>query len=524
MWANVHNAVVNIMTRNYNEMERDLAAVSNKMAVTFLRISQTQIVELKRYILHDFTNLTDLDLSNCSICSFEDGVFESLKCLRSLNLSSNVINVINGELFATNSELLTINLTNNIIDTINQISFSNLNKLLILDLSYNQISGLQDHCFSNPNLKYLYLNDNQIVNVAPSAFYSVPNLTYLSLDHNKIEYFENGVFQNTINLKYLSLNNNKIYRISHGFFWNLTQLSTLHMRNNCLTQAMGESLLATNTELVELDLSGNLICTVERGAFSGCKKLKSIHLSCGYFKVSSIKDLNLLTNFELTYTQSEHQFLYRGYWDTFKYRSQLTVLKLIFHKIDILSFCRFYRMINLEYLHIEIRQPSDHIRDIQLTTIFNGMSKLKQLILKKLNYFTISGCNYKQQRLTYLDITGVKLDLIKNNFRKLVHLTYLNLSFSNIKILSKNAFQYLINLEHLELQHSQFRYIYSELFKFNDKLITLNCSNCNIHTIEEYSFINLRNLLLFDLRNNCINDITDNTFLGLNILKCNIRR
>ena len=523
MRPNEDVAAVSIMTRNYNEMERDLAAVSNKMAVTFLRISQTQIVELKRYILHDFTNLTDLDLSNCSICSFEDGVFESLRRLRSLNLSSNVINVVNGELFATNSELLTINLTNNIIDTINQISFSNLNKLLILDLSYNQISGLQNHCFSNPNLKYLYLNDNQIVNVAPSAFYGVPNLTYLSLDNNEIKNLESAIFKKSVNLKFLGLSNNKIKVIWYNVFWKLTELDTLHLQNNCLTQAITESILCENLALTNLDLSGNLISGVEKNAFDSCRNLKCFKMSVsGIFKFISLRHLKSLTNFELIYTPSEHLTLTRCFWDMFKPKTCLTVLKLIIDKVVVISLCRFHQLINLELLHIEVIQPNDSVRDIPIHTNFEKMPKLKKVTLKKLNYFTILKSSYTEQNFTYLDVTGIKNNIISNTFRKFSQLKYLNLSFSEIKVISNLAFETLVNLEHLDLQYSQITSIKSMLFNYNSQLRLLNCSNCRIYSIDDFSFANLRNLETLDLRNNFFNRNSQNLFSGLNTYKCNI--
>ena len=516
--------VISIINKTYTEMETDLNAVGNKSNATTLSIIHSPIIEIKVTVLNDFKNLVDLNLSKCIICRFEHGVFDNLKRLKSINLSNNVISLIEDKLFEENRQLETIILKNNLLDSFSKMAFSHSKHLDTLDLSYNHIFVVKKYCLNCAQLKKFYLNNNQIRHVMRSAFYHIPNLMCLALDNNQIDYLEWEIFDNSKNLRHLSLNNNQITQLDDHMFHELPQLTKLFLKNNLLAQKIDGVLFFLNSKLTDLDLSDNRITNIEKLTFANCINLKTLHLKVtGKFTVMSIDHLKSLSKFELYYEPRETFSLRRSFWIKLLNKDQLTVLKLIIQKIELISLCNFAPLKNLEYLHIECLQPNNTVKDIHFYTCFNSLLKLTKLVLKRLNSYTISKSTVKVQRLSHLEVVGFRNSVINYMFNQFVSLVYLNLSFSGFKFITKTAFELLINLEHLKFEYSQLRMIQQHLFKNNVKLKIINGSNCHIRFIADFSFQNLEKLVLLDLRHNLFHNASGNVFFGLNRATCRIR-
>ena len=513
---------LHIFNENYNEVVNHLVTKSDKAVITNLKITYCIIGDLQQHTLHGYQNVLDLDLSNCCICLLENGVFSHLVHLKSINLSNNVIESISNA-FDTNSKLQQINLKDNVLKSVCKTSFSVLEQLEILNLSYNNIWVLEEHFLNCPILKVLHLNNNEIKEVASSAFYQLPNLNTVILDDNKIEKLAANVFHKSINLRHLSLNNNGLSEISLNFLWKMTELKSLQLKNNLITQAIDNTLFSYNQNLFDVNLSDNNISGIQKDAFNNCRNMKSLKLSTYYtFNINSIKNLNSLTKFELFYRTPKGFSLTYRFWCIFKSKTDLTILKLIFQNIQVVQLCIFSHLINLEHLHIECLEPNNNYRDFNFSSLFRRMPKLKRLVFKKLNSFTVSKCSLQAENLKHLDLTGVKNAVIDFLFQGFRHLKYLNLSFSDVKYVSKYGFYNLPNLVDIDLQYSQIASIHSYVFKNNYKLKTINCSNCRIVSIDEFSFQNLQSLVLLDLRNNCLGPLSDNVFFGLNSDICSV--
>ena len=516
--------VISFSEKRYDDIIRNLEAVSDKSDINTLNISQTSIIELKESVFNEFTNLIDLNLSNCTIYNINHtSVLKHLTHLKSINFSNNAISSIDNRFFANNERLEIINFKNNLLDNVGQVAFSHLQHLETFDLSYNRFSELKHDFLTSGSLKNLYLNNNQIEFVTSTCFYRIPNLTRLILDNNKINYFESDVFKYSVNLQYLSVNHNQIQLINETSFWNLTMLTNLYLKNNRITQKISTSIFFMNKGLTKLDLSGNKITNLEKRAFNDCKDLKSLCLRiCCKFDIVSIDHLAALAHFELFYEPQGAFFLRRSFWNKLLNKQQLTVLKLIFQKVDMITLCTFSPLTNLEYLHIECKEHNSNIKDIHFNTCFDNLPKLEKLVLKKLNSYAVTHFCFRPKKLTYLALVGVKNTLIDHMFKKFELLEYLNLSFSEIRFITESAFDQLINLEHLKLNDSKLRSINRSMFKNNTKLRILNVSNCRIRYIADFAFRNLSNLEKLDLRDHLLPSITENMFSGLNKDTCNI--
>ena len=509
-----------LSNHNYESLVKNLERCNNKFEILSLKINGSHLNIIRRHLLNGFTNVTDLNLSNCHINSFDDGTFNQLINLKSIDLSNNDIKVMNENLFYMNGQLEVIIFKNNLLNTIINTAYTILGNLKTLDLSYNQITRLNEHFLNCPNLRVLYLNNNYIDYMGPVAYGCLPNLVYLGLQNNKIKHLKRE-FDNLIHLRHLDLSYNLISFIYYRCFWNLEKLNCLYINNNLLTTSVSFDTFNHNHKLSSVDLSENNICSIRRGTFKQCYNLKILKLTViNNFEVSCVKCLHLLTEFELFYKTKSGIDLLPRFWKTFDYKNRLSVLKLIFQKLNSFALCNFRRFTNLEIFHFECTETNDKPHVIKFAPNFNRLPKLESLTLKKLNHFTAIECDFDENKLKYLNLSGIKNVTFGNVFSNCLHLEYLDLSFSEITYITEDSFKNLVNLEHLELGYSKLKSIQSTSFKNNTKLEILNCSNCCIETIDKYSFSNLINLKLLDLSNNFLLNISENFLCGLNTDTC----
>ena len=498
-----------LFNKSYNDV---LTSVSNKFGIYFLKIIGTPMATIEKDLINEFSNLIDLNLSNCSLTGFEDGAFNKIIHLKSINLSNNCLSSIDKSLFETNTKLKIIILQNNLLNFPN-IKFSLLEDLDILDLSYNRISKLIEDTLNFANLKVLYLNCNQIQSVMLCTFYQLPKLTHLTLEHNELNELHQNTFDQLKELQFLNLNHNYIETLPVSIFWILKELKGIYLKSNLLKDKISRLLFFYNVELVEIDLSGNKLSAVKHYSFENCVHVMSLSLKIrGSFQVYSIKKFEFLTKFELFY-ESDGLFYLTGYfWNTFKDLNSLKTLILIFQKVQTMKMCVF--PVNLEHLHIECKEPNDNELVIRLSSALNWTTKLKKLVLKNLNSFTITKFPLKCD-LTYLDLRGINNCIFDYEFNTFTNLEHLNLSFSGLVDIREFVFIYLVNLQHLDVSHTQITTITSVAFQNNRKLRYLNCSHCLIETIEDWSFQYLHNLVVLDLSHNRLLSISTYALFGL---------
>ena len=214
------------------------------------------------------------------------------------------------------NNLLELDLSHNNINTLDNISETYFDKLITLNLSYNKISNLEslvDAPFihlKNLNLSYNILYDIESLSLVPfnaldklklsgnkirdiSALTKVPfiNCTYLELKNNKISDIENSLgFISITNLLYLDLSYNLIKSIEGLNVTQFQNLITLNLGNNQISNIdLLKEVYFSN--LSKLDLFDNNIEDIKVFAEVPFKKLKELNLS--YNKIKNI-DFNFM--------------------------------------------------------------------------------------------------------------------------------------------------------------------------------------------------------------------------------------
>ena len=501
----------------YYDIGHELSITRNKFEVTNLKITDSQIGIVQAIMFVGFENIINLELSQCNIDKLDNNVFDTLIRLNSINLSNNAIATIHESLFALNQNLKTVILKNNVLDIISSGVFAIAASLEVLDLSYNNILVLDEQLYNCVNLQHLYLNNNRIRFIFSFAFNTLTSLISLVLTSNKIAKLEETVFANLIQLRHLDLNDNLIVEIHYKCFWNLHHLGVLYLGRNMLTEQCNEAeLFVYNFNLIDLDLSDNDYFPISRYTFESCTDLKFLKLSVSRtFSILAVRDLKCLTQLELVSKQLYFRWTY-PFRAIIESLITITLLKLVFQKLDEIRICNFSRLINLESLHIECLEPNDRSHEFDSTKTFPYSPQLKYLTMKKVNHFIIYKHDCEIRNLKHLNLEGIKNRQFPFCFLNNILLEYLNLSFSDIEEIPDYSFEQMENLKHLDLQFSKLKEIRSTTFKNNYKLEFLNCSHCCITRIDDGSFSNLRNLKELHLSQNPLKVISKNVLDGLN--------
>ena len=507
-------------TASKNDLEHEIKAINNKFELTTLTIKRFNIGTLSNELLNDFRNLTILDVSNNGLSDFESGVLRPLRYLESINFSRNLIRSIDDTFFQMNSKLTKILLRNNLLSSINTNAFSKLEKLQILNLGRNCITIMSPHCLNCPQLEKLYLDNNIIEYVDPLAFYQLPTLTNLNLSSNRIQKLDCNLFSRSRQITILKLNDNVISESKMKFLFVLDELYVFHFRKNMITEIMTTYVALNKHHLTDLDLRFNNISNIEVLTFDGCPNLQFLKLTVnGFFAIDSIRNLTFLKEFELFYNAHSRLFLTRPFWDCIADKTKLVFLKLVLQYVDVINIGNFSKMNNLEYLHIECKEPNNILTDISFIIQFNNMRKLSVLTLKHLNHLTVHELeerySFGTENLKYLNLTGIKNEFINDIFYNFLLLENLNLSFSEINEISDKAFEMLVHLKYLNLKYSKLKSIGSNLFIYNTELKIIDCAHCCIMKIEGYAFKNLKNLQILDLRHNILADVPEEAFAGV---------
>ncbi|XP_066533856.1 tsukushi [Hoplias malabaricus] len=172
-----------------------------------------------------------------------------------------------------------------------------------LDLSHNSISSITDSILSGPGyttLVSLDLSNNLITKVSPKAFSKLRYLETLDVSQNALESLGDGCFSG-LPLADVDLSNNKFQDFSLDLFTTRGQETpiTLDLSNNHLTTvsrkpqghapyikslSLAGNKLRTVPKLAGiplqyLSLDGNLITSIEEGAFEEMKDLVYLSLS-----------------------------------------------------------------------------------------------------------------------------------------------------------------------------------------------------------------------------------------------------
>ncbi|XP_028045623.2 leucine-rich repeats and immunoglobulin-like domains protein 2 [Monomorium pharaonis] len=326
----------------------------------------------------------------------------------------------------------------------------------------------------------------------------------------------------------------------------------------------------SNPLITCLNLTGNYIENIERGAFNKLPNLTRLFLSNNRFqnlnnlfnlgshnKLKALVINNAVTsnwNHETIEIYDEYPNLeilslrknnlygnmqFSSVSDSFYSYGSLIKQRTLFPKLKILDLSENnIKVINfLELLPNSLHFLDLHDNSLHSLNLENKITKLFALNLDKNNFRHIS--NYYNQlsqlydmysssesslsmaglkNLQYLsisanDITDIELNAFENNN----NLLYLNLSANNIKYLHAETFANLQHLKTLDLSSNKFENV--PQFINNIEISTLYINYNNITKLFSYTFLNMPKLTKLLLRGNNIDEINVNAFAYLSFLE-----
>lgn len=239
-----HNALSSISFVNQSHIE--------ELHISFNRIKAVDVGNA-------VPSLTILDLSFNLLQQFNSSLFSALQNVRMLNLSHNLIKAV-------------------VLDGSSVLASSSISSF---DVASNRLATFKlcSKCYSY-TLQYLNVSSNRLHSIDSSWCELLPNLTMLILSGNPVSSIPPDAFGHCSSLRTLHLSSLLIHWIDEGMFKGLTQLRTLRLDGNSRLVSLQQHAFRDLSALVELDLSGCSLTTLEPETFLfPSLSLRVIHLS-----------------------------------------------------------------------------------------------------------------------------------------------------------------------------------------------------------------------------------------------------
>lgn len=236
-------------------------------------------------VLSNLKRLEKLDLTHNNLTSLPRGLPPTLN---QLILTSNNIKYIGKDALQGLSSLSEIRLDNNSItnEGMSRTALSGAKNLTRLTLTNNKLTGIPTGLPSS--LKLLYLNQNKIGQLRVVRLMGLNKLIRLDLSKNTIcdEGIQENAFKMLTSLNYLDLNDNCLRDIPHSIPNTLQYLLLANNKIRYIYTNQPDMLKHKKvgtfrelTELVELDLSNNLLRSIEENSFDSLQKLLLIRFN-----------------------------------------------------------------------------------------------------------------------------------------------------------------------------------------------------------------------------------------------------
>uniref|UniRef100_A0A182MDK7 LRRCT domain-containing protein n=1 Tax=Anopheles culicifacies TaxID=139723 RepID=A0A182MDK7_9DIPT len=221
------------------------------------------------------SSLKRLELNSCKLSALQPTIFSGLTALKEVNLARNhrLSLVLPHENASVQSGTLRkINLSHCNMDSLDLHGFPNLMTAIVRG---NMIRQLDRDTFTDTALlEHLDLSFNSIYSIHPEAFRALKHLKTLDLSFNMISRIDGKLFKANDLLTHINLSRNYISRFSR-----ITADSLVYLNVSwCEIQTIDWDALATMGELIELDLSNNLISDVPDTLSSGTLQILDLSM------------------------------------------------------------------------------------------------------------------------------------------------------------------------------------------------------------------------------------------------------
>ncbi|XP_072233855.1 leucine-rich repeat-containing G-protein coupled receptor 5A-like isoform X2 [Leuresthes tenuis] len=343
-----------------------------------------------------------------------------------------------------------------------------------LDLSMNNLTVMSSGALSNlPFLEELRLAGNDLTFIPRGAFTGLYNLKVLMLQNNQLRSVPAEAFKNLHNLQSLRLDANHIYRVPSGCFSGLRSLRHLWLDDNSLTEVPVEALSELPT-LQAMTLALNHINHVPDHAFSRLSRLVVLHLNNNRIVSmgpNCFHGLHSLETLDLNYNNLDE-------FPT-AIRSLSHLKELGFHSNNIQSIPE----------HAFTGNPS-------LITIFfydNPIQFVGRSAFQNLPELRTLSLNGAAELTEFPDLTGTK------------SLESLTITGARITSLPSSVCEQLPNLQLLDLSYNQIQAVPS--FSDCESIQKIDLHHNEIEELEENTFIGLMSLRSLDLSSNQLSSL-----------------
>ncbi|KAI5635919.1 leucine rich repeat domain-containing protein [Phthorimaea operculella] len=247
-------------------------------------------------------NLEYLELSNCGITKFPNGVFRPLTKVKKLNIWKNELQELTEAQLIGLDSLEELDASSNKLRSLRGIAAvpRNLRKLCAFDNHFEELTPLHNlskleelriqnnrvrpltltprALASLPKLRIVDLGSCGIQELPTDVFSDSPALKELIISRNNLTVLSAGVFQHQKKLETLDLSRSNISRVDANVFWPLESLKRLNLDYNRLT-TLPDKCLSGLLSLTRLSVRNNNLKQLTAAMFSGANNLDDIDLS-----------------------------------------------------------------------------------------------------------------------------------------------------------------------------------------------------------------------------------------------------
>lgn len=268
--------------RSYNGLPIDLDSFE------ILEFIESHISRVPPLLLDHFKNTEILIMRNSSLGSVCD--IDGATKLKELHVSHNHIRNIGEKVFYYNKQLVHVDFSYNELHTIKPFTFLYTKKIKYMDLSHNKLKSIPSALSYLHKLEYLDLSYNFLMTIYSTDFYRVNDLRTLKMEGNIIKEVSSTAFIGMTKLESLSLRNNTIFDIilnftnpqifavdlSMNFLWELDVLQSVR-KIDASHNKLSSIILGPNVSMQELNLSNNLF--KDTASVRPLKTLKRLYMS-----------------------------------------------------------------------------------------------------------------------------------------------------------------------------------------------------------------------------------------------------
>ncbi|XP_040833561.1 CD180 antigen [Ochotona curzoniae] len=408
-----------------------------------------------------------------------------------LEFSFNFLPAIQNTTFNRLPNLTFLDITRCQINWIHEDAFQSQIQLRTLVLTGNPLVFIAETAFNGPvSLKHLFLIQTGITSLEFIPGHNLKNLESLYLGSNHISSIKLPENFPTKNLKVLDFENNAIHFLHKEDMKPLKQASNLSLNFNCNDIKSVEPEAFTSMTFQRVNFGGTVDLS---GIFNGLRKSTIQSLWLGSYEDTDDAELNSTT--------------FQGLCEMSV--KSINLQKHHFHDPTAATFQCFTQLLELDL-------TATHLH--QLPSAIKGMQSLKKLVLS-VNKFEdlchISAASFPS--LTHLYIKGntKKLQLGVECLKTLGNLEHLDLSHNDLEAADccQVQFRGLLHLENLNLSYNEPLQLQSQAFKDCPKLRFLDLAFTHLKLREQQSpFQKLYHLQVLNL-SHCLLDTRNQNLL-----------